>query len=96
LRKRLDAEDVELLENNVIELVIRDLVLDYIRKSAIRDQKYYMRSTLFLGRNVSVQIFVERLNELKRYLIYFPEENPKQLDQEEIIKTLDQSGMQPW
>jgi hypothetical protein len=30
------------------------------------------------------------LNEIKRYLLYFPEENPKQLDQDEIIEILDQ------
>jgi hypothetical protein len=50
-----------------------------------------MRRGLFLGQNVTVQMFVERLNELNRYLLYFPEENPKQLDQEEIIEILDQS-----
>jgi hypothetical protein len=31
------------------------------------------------------------LNDLNRYLLYFPEENPKQLDQDEIIEILDQS-----
>jgi tRNA A37 threonylcarbamoyladenosine synthetase subunit TsaC/SUA5/YrdC len=31
------------------------------------------------------------LNDLNRYLLYFPEENPKQLDQDEIIETLDQA-----
>jgi hypothetical protein len=31
------------------------------------------------------------LNELNRYLLYFPKENPKQLDQEEIIEILDQA-----
>jgi hypothetical protein len=38
--------------------------------------------------NTSVQKFVEkqRLNELNRYLLYFPEENPKQSDQDEIIE----------
>jgi hypothetical protein len=36
-----------------------------------------------LGQNVSVQNFVERLNELNRYLLFFPEENPKQLDPDE-------------
>jgi hypothetical protein len=34
-----------------------------------------------MGLNTSVQQFVERLNDLNRYLLYFPEENPKQLDQ---------------
>jgi hypothetical protein len=44
-----------------------------------------------MGLNTSVQQFVERLNELNRYLLYFPEENPKQLDQDEIIEILDQA-----
>jgi hypothetical protein len=38
-----------------------------------------------------VQQFVERLNDLNRYLLYFLEENPKQLDQDEIIEILDQA-----
>jgi hypothetical protein len=44
-----------------------------------------------MGLNTSVQQFVERLNDFKRYLLYFPEENPKQLDQDEIIEILDQA-----
>jgi hypothetical protein len=43
-----------------------------------------------MGLNTSVQQFVERLNDLNRYLLYFPEENSKQLDQDEIIEILDQ------
>jgi hypothetical protein len=31
------------------------------------------------------------LNDLNHYLLYFPEENPKQLDQDEIIEILDQA-----
>jgi hypothetical protein len=31
------------------------------------------------------------LNDLNCYLLYFPEENPKQLDQDEIIEILDQA-----
>jgi hypothetical protein len=31
------------------------------------------------------------LNEFNCYLLNFPEENPKQLDQDEIIETLDQA-----
>jgi hypothetical protein len=31
------------------------------------------------------------MNDLNRYLFYFPEENPKQLDQDEIIEILDQA-----
>jgi hypothetical protein len=38
-----------------------------------------------------VQQFVERLNDLYRYLFYIPEENTKQLDQDEIIEILDQA-----
>jgi hypothetical protein len=44
-----------------------------------------------MGLNTCVQQFVERLNDLNRYLMYFPEENPKQLDQHEIIEILDQA-----
>jgi hypothetical protein len=36
-----------------------------------------------MGPNNSVQQFVERLNDLNRYLLYSPEENPKQLEQDE-------------
>jgi hypothetical protein len=38
-----------------------------------------------------VQHFVESLNDLNHYLLYFPEQNPKQLDQDEIIEILDQA-----
>jgi hypothetical protein len=44
-----------------------------------------------MGLNTSVQQFVERLNDLNRYLLYFPEENPKQLDQDEIIEIFYQA-----
>jgi hypothetical protein len=44
-----------------------------------------------MGINTSVQQFVERLNDLNRYLLYSPEEKPKQLDQDEIIEILDQA-----
>jgi hypothetical protein len=46
---------------------------------------------LYIGLNTSVQQFVERLNDLNRYLLYFPEEHPKQLDQDEIIEIIDQA-----
>jgi hypothetical protein len=35
---------------------------------------------------IYVKKFVERLNDLNLYLLYFSEENPKQLDQDEIIE----------
>jgi hypothetical protein len=54
-------------------------------------QKYYMRQGLYIGLNTSVHKFIERLNDLNRYLLYFPEENPKQLNQDEIIEILDQA-----
>jgi hypothetical protein len=46
-----------------------------------------------MGLNTSIKLFLEnqRLNDLNRYLLYFPEENPKQLDQDEIIEILDQA-----
>jgi hypothetical protein len=45
----------------------------------------------YLDLNTFVQQFVERLNDINRDLLYFPEENPKQLDQDEIIEILDQA-----
>jgi hypothetical protein len=44
-----------------------------------------------MGLNISVHQFVERLNDLNRHLFYFPEDNPKQSDQDEIIEILDQA-----
>jgi hypothetical protein len=43
-----------------------------------------------MGLNPSIQQFLERVNDLNRYLLYFPEENTKQSDQDEIIEILDQ------
>jgi hypothetical protein len=50
-----------------------------------------MRWGLYMVLNASIQQFVERLNDLNHYLLYFPEENPKQIDQDEIIEILDQA-----
>jgi hypothetical protein len=55
---------------------------------------YQATKALYMGLNTSVQQFEERLNDLNSYLLYFPEENPKQLDQDEIIEILDQT--QAW
>jgi hypothetical protein len=67
--------------------------LEYIPKRAICVQKYYMRQPrdLYMGLNTSVQQFVERLNDLSRYLLKFTEDFPSQLDQNESIETLDQA-----
>jgi hypothetical protein len=91
LMRSLEAEDSDVPDNELIELVLRDVGLEYIPKRAIHVQKYYMRRGLSMGLNTSVQQFVERLNNLNFYLLYFPEENPKQLDQDEIIEILDQA-----
>jgi hypothetical protein len=98
LRRRLEAEDSDVPDNELIELVLRDVGLEYIPKCAILVQKYYMRLPrgLYMGLNTSVQQFVERLNDLNRYLLYFAEENPKQLDQDEIIEILDQAKAPEW
>jgi hypothetical protein len=87
LMRRLEAEDSEVPDK------LRDVGLEYISKRTILVQKYYMRQPrgLYMGLNTSVQQFVERLNKLNHYLLYFPEENPKQLDQDEIIENLDQA-----
>jgi hypothetical protein len=42
LMRRLEAEDSEVPENELIELVLRDIGLEYIPKRAIHVQKYYM------------------------------------------------------
>jgi hypothetical protein len=44
-----------------------------------------------MGFNTYVQQVVERLNDLNRYLLYFPEQFTNQLDQDEIIEMLDQA-----
>jgi hypothetical protein len=53
---------------------------------------------LYMGLHTSIQQFVEgqRLNDLNRYLLYFPEENPRQLDQDQIIEILDQVMAPEW
>ena len=61
LRKRLGAEDSDIPDNDLLELVIRDIGL----------QKYYMRRGLYMGSNTSVQQFVESLSDLNRYLLFF-------------------------
>ena len=96
LRRRLDAEDAEIPDNNLLELVIRDIGLEYIPRCTVRVQKHCMRRGLFMGPSTSVQQFVERLNDLNHYLLYFPEESPKQLDQDEIIEILHQAKAPEW
>jgi hypothetical protein len=88
---RLEAEDSEVPDNVIIEIILRDVGLEYIPKRTICVKKYYMRQSLCLGLHMSVQQFVKRLNDLNRYLLYFPEENPKQLDKDKIIEILDQA-----
>jgi hypothetical protein len=73
-----------------------DVGLEYISKGAIQVQQYYMRRGLFLGQNISMHMFVERLNELNRYLLYFPEEHPTPLDQDEIIEIFGQAKATEW
>jgi hypothetical protein len=41
--KRLEAEDSKIADNQLIELVLRDVGLESIPKHVIRVQKYYMR-----------------------------------------------------
>jgi hypothetical protein len=89
----LEAEDSEVPDNELIELVLRDVGLEYIPKRNISVQKYYMMQLrgLYMGLNTFVQQFVTMLNDLNCYLLYFPEENPEQLDQDEMIEILDQA-----
>jgi hypothetical protein len=96
LRKLLGAEDIELPDHDLLKLVIRDVRLEYISRHAIRVQKYYMRRSLFMQLSVSVQQFVEHLNEMNCYLLYFPREFLTQLDQDGIIEIPDQSKSPEW
>jgi hypothetical protein len=59
LMRRLEAEDSDVPDNELIELVLRDVGLEYITKRAIRVQKYYMRQSrgLRMGLNTSLQPF---------------------------------------
>jgi hypothetical protein len=51
----LEAEDSELPNHDRIELVIRDICLEYIPKRAIRVQNYHIRKPLHMGLNTSAQ-----------------------------------------
>jgi replicative DNA helicase len=73
--RRFEAEDSEVHDNELIELVHKDVGLENIPKHAICVQEYYMRRGLYMGLNTSVQKFGERLNERNCYLMYFAEEN---------------------
>jgi hypothetical protein len=94
LMRRLEAEDSDVPDNELIELVLRDIGLEYIPKRALQVHRFYMRQPrgLYMGVNTFVQQFVDRqrLNDHNRYLLCFLEENPNQLDQDEIIESLDQ------
>jgi hypothetical protein len=94
-RKRVEAEDSEIPDKELIELVLRLLYigLEYIPKHAIRVQKYYIRQPvgLCMCLNTSLRKFVKSLIELICYLLYFFEENLKHLDQDEMIEILDQA-----
>jgi hypothetical protein len=68
LMRRLETEDSEIPDNELIDLVCRDIGLEYNPKRTIRMQKYYMKQPLglYMGLNTSVQQFVESLNDLIR------------------------------
>ena len=87
LRKRLDAEDSDISDKDLLEIVIRDIGLEYIPKRAICVQKYYMRRGLYMGSNTSVQQFVERLNDLNRYLLFSQRSLPNNLIKMRLLKS---------
>jgi hypothetical protein len=60
--RRLEAEDSDVPDNELIEIMLRDVGLEYIAKRAICIQKYYMRQPrgLYKGLDTSVQQFVAR------------------------------------
>jgi hypothetical protein len=95
LKRRWEAEDSELNDGELLELMIREqyIGLEYIPKQAIHMQNNYMRHGLYMGLNTSVHKFVgrKRFNDLNLGLLYSPEQYPKQLDQDETIEFLDQA-----
>jgi hypothetical protein len=74
--RRLEAEDSEPPDNELIELVLRDVGLEYIPKCCIYMQEYHMRRGLNMGLNMSIQQFVERLNGLNCY-VFFMKKTPR-------------------
>jgi hypothetical protein len=78
LMRRLEAEDSDVPDNELIKLVLRDVGFEYIPKCAKCMQKYYMRQIrgLYMGLNTSIQQFVERLNDLNRYHCIFLKKTP--------------------
>jgi hypothetical protein len=66
MRRRLQTEYSEILDNQLLELVLRDKGLEYIPERAIHIQKYHVRqsSGLCMGQITSLQIFLERMNDL--------------------------------
>jgi hypothetical protein len=56
LMRRLEVEDSDVTDNELIELVLRDVGLEYIPKRAICVQKYYMRRGLSTSRNKYVDL----------------------------------------
>ena len=75
--RRINAEDSEIPDHELLEVVIIDLGLDYISRHTIRVQQHYMRICLFIGPSTTVKKFVERLNVLNRYLLSY-EIEPRQ------------------
>jgi hypothetical protein len=60
-----DWEDSDASDNELIELVLRNVGLDYIPKCAICVHKYFMTQPwgLYMGLNSSVQQILEGLND---------------------------------
>jgi hypothetical protein len=65
---RLEAEDSDVSDNELIELVLRNVDLEYIPKYAIHVQKYYMRKGrgLYMGLNTSVSGLSLHLRTIQR------------------------------
>jgi hypothetical protein len=59
LMRRLEAKDSDVPDNELIQLVLRDVSLEYIPKRAIRVQKYYMRQP-----RVYICVFIPPYNNL--------------------------------
>jgi hypothetical protein len=86
--RRLEVEDSELPDSEVIELVIRDIGLEYISRCSILVKKNYMRQikVLYMSLNISVQQFVESLNDPNAIFCIFWKKIPSNLIKMKSLK----------
>lgn len=79
-----------------MEQTLKAVGKEYLPDQASRKQRYYMRCCLCIGPNTTVQLFYKHLNALNCYLLYFPDDSPRQLNKEDIAEILDCAILAEW